>query len=607
MKKFMYSVLAAATMLFATTSCSSEEEIVGGSQNGDTQQVTFTVQMPGEDATSRAIADGVSVGKGNMADKLIWALYEKGKDKCLDSGVGTTNTKETDETGNAKHTFTATINMVKGLTYNVVFLAYNNGNPAFKLNQNPETTDLTKLTLKDNLSANQESYDAFVKCQEHTVKDGDAVTEVTLQRPFAQINAATSNEDLARSITLGARVVKSQLAIEKVPTQINLLNGEVSEYETVTYTKDDILYKYENGVVTENNELLSIQDGAETNTYNYLNMAYVLAGEGATTESTHYATFTFYRDETITPDLVRTLEIINLPIKRNYRTNIIGNLLTEDENFKIVIDDKFEQPDITPTYVSSWDEFTAALADDSKYIKLSKDITYNDSYTLKKDVTIDLNGKSLTIDNPTARLNIGDKDNSTKPNVTIKNGNLHSKVYGLSGNITLTDIKFGGTIAWTGDAQGVISTKHANLLVERCDMSNVKASAAEARPRAFCSEGRSSGYLKLIDCNFPSASDGTGTFVKSKLLRTYINPLSGSAELEIANCKFGVACNIDLAQSYVWSNMNLKGCSGGFTFTISRASTSFTEEEHAFMKTIKNNNSGDVRLDWTDIKKQYIN
>ena len=182
-----------------------------------------------------------------------------------------------------------------------------------------------------------------------------------------------------------------------------------------------------------------------------------------------------------------------------------------------------------------------------------------------------------------------------KPNVTIKNGNLHSKVYAQTGNVVLSDIDFGGVIAYDGTAQGVITVGSANLLAEKCDMSKVEANAAASRPRALSTEGLSNGYLKLIDCNFPAASDGTGTFVAKKLLRTYINPLSGDAKLEITNCQFGVAANIDFAASYVWSNMNLTGCSGGFTFTIPRDKDSLTEEETAIMTAVKQNNSGTIK------------
>ena len=245
--------------------------------------------------------------------------------------------------------------------------------------------------------------------------------------------------------------------------------------------------------------------------------------------------------------------------------------------------------------VSSWDEFTAALAAEKTFFLLGADITYDKSYTITKDVTIDLNGKTFEISNASARLNIGDKDNITKPNVTIKNGNLNCKVYALSGNLTIQDVAFGGTIEYAGDAQGVISTKHASLLMESCNMKTVKKGST--KPRSICTEGRSSGSLIFRDCDF----------INSNLDRPYINPLNGNAVLEITDCRlFGGASNIDLGASYVWSNLNLTGCSGGFTFTISRASTSLTEEELTIYRAIKQNNSGSKRFIFTDGEKNNL-
>ena len=332
MKKFFYSVLAAATMLFATTSCSQEEEILGGGtiDNGTTQKVTFTVQIPGEDVTSRAIADGVEVGKANQIDKLIWALYEENKEDRLDYGVGVKA-----EIVDGKQQFTAEIDMVKGLSYNVLFFAYDEDGCAFQLDATtPEATNLTALTLKSDLSANSEGYDAFVKCHKHSV-NAEAETKVVLTRPFAQINAATTLDDLNKADKLKAVVTQSQLIIKGVPTQYNVLTGEASVEKDLTFKTSDILVKYPAVSNGHPNEEILVED----DTYYYLNMAYVLANA----ESNHEATFTFYRENDSNP--IRTINITNLPIERNHRTNIIGSLITQTENFRIIIDEKFNEED----------------------------------------------------------------------------------------------------------------------------------------------------------------------------------------------------------------------------------------------------------------------
>ena len=37
--------------------------------------------------------------------------------------------------------------------------------------------------------------------------------------------------------------------------------------------------------------------------------------------------------------------VTNVPIRKNYRTNILGDLLTTGATFNIVVDERFEVPD----------------------------------------------------------------------------------------------------------------------------------------------------------------------------------------------------------------------------------------------------------------------
>ena len=293
------------------------------------------------------------------------------------------------------------------------------------------------------------------------------------------------------------------------------------------------------------------------------------------------------------------------------------NTLTTEEDYQIVItngSDDAEYVKPTGTYtltgadnytvyprdyyfpVATWDELTAAIADNEPKVMLTQNITISESRTITNSVVINLNGKAFEINNANAMLNIGDTKNSSKPNITIKSGNFNGMIYALSGEVTIKDVVFGGTIAYISASQGVISTKHASLLMENCKMTNVKKSGA-TKPRSLSTEARSSGYLILRDCNFKN----------SNLDRPYINPLNGNTTLELTNCAlYGGASNIDLGASYSWTNMNLTGCSGGFTFTISRASTSLTDEEMAVYKAIKKNNSGSMRFIFSDGEKNNL-
>ena len=480
MKKFFYSVLAVATMLLATTSCSQEEEMLGGGtvDNGTTQKVTFKVGMPDESVASRTIADGVTVGGGNKANTLIWALYEKDKKDTnnnpikLDCGLVTGEKNE--ETG--KHEFTAEISMVKGLTYNVLFFAYDNSNCAFTLAQEAQETDLTALTLKkDNvgnfdLDANQEGYDAFVKCQQHTASGSGVPTEVTLTRPFAQVNVATTEDDLEKAKKLQAVVTKSDMVIKQVPTQYNVLTGAATEKADLTYAASDILKHFVapgEAEPTHPNEDITVNNES----YKYLTMAYVLAGETATSDaSTHDVTFKFYRGAS-GDECMRTINIGHLPIQRNYRTNVIGDILTVDESFKIVIDQKFVDDNKYGVldgqiYIKVYtaEEFNAAFTnDDYDMIILGDDIALNESLSRAgsdptltiptgKTLTIDLNQKTLS---STSSVSTGNYDMIlVKGSLTVKNGTITTEHKGenmlWNSMTTIFDITAGGVVNLEG-------------------------------------------------------------------------------------------------------------------------------------------------------------
>ena len=386
MNKFFYSVLAAATMLFATTSCSEDDPMTPEiGHDGKTQKVTFKVEMPGETA-SRAIADGVEVAQANMANKLAWALYESSK---VDQAPVLTGNASKDPSSKE---FNVSIDMVKGLEYKVLFLAYCDGGTIFDVTPGD---DLKSLNYNPSLVSNQEAYDAFVACHTHTVNN-DAVTEVTLTRPFAQINAATTDADLERAGRLQATVTHSSLTIANVPTQYNVLTGEASAYQDVTYGFGAILKDY----AAQTNEILTVDNA----NYNYLNMVYVLADASS---STHSATFTFYRNSD-EADAIRTIDIVNLPIQRNYRTNVIGDLITQTEAFKIVIDEEFDgnhnlngsEQAATTTNVATMDELQDAInaANGPTIIKFEQDIDANSSRAAASITIVQKVGTDIVID-----------------------------------------------------------------------------------------------------------------------------------------------------------------------------------------------------------------
>ena len=327
MKKFFYSVLAVATLLLATTSCSKEDDLTPGIGH-DGNQVIYTVQIPGV-AQSRAIADGVEVGAGKLATRLIYAMYENGAHEKGILKAGFVDDAATGETPDG--TFTVSLTLAKKINYDILFMAYNPENCAFIMdNATAANNDLKALAInKENLKANQEQYDAFVgKLVKQNINS--ASNHVDLKRPFAQVNAATTAEDLNAVKELQSEVTKSKFVVYQAPVTLNIFDDSVSGAETLTYAAEAILTK-NNAADYPKNEEITVNNVS----YKYLAMAYVLAG---TECSTHDVDFTFYRNDGRD---VSDLSVVGMPIQANFRTNIVGTLLTQQEDYSIEIDADF--------------------------------------------------------------------------------------------------------------------------------------------------------------------------------------------------------------------------------------------------------------------------
>ena len=318
-KKLFLGMFAAAGMLFAT-SCSNDE--LDMAQSGNEAQVTFSLAAEGGIAT-RAISDGTG------AKKLVYAVYNA-------DGELIKTIANTDENGQIVdnsafdngRTENVTITLAKGQQYTVAFWAQNPNCTAYT------TTDLENVTIDYAGLNNDETRDAFFKAETFTVT-GNTEIDVVLKRPFAQINVGVYQTDWDAAKASGIEIEKSKVTIENAATSINLLTGEVEGEQTVEYGFDIIPAQF---VTPETLNVDLDKDGTKEN-YVYLSMSYILAND----ETTGYATTTLEDlDFTFAPisgNNINFSEGLNaVPVQRNWRTNIIGNILTGNVTFNITID-----------------------------------------------------------------------------------------------------------------------------------------------------------------------------------------------------------------------------------------------------------------------------
>lgn len=156
-----------------------------------------------------------------------------------------------------------------------------------------------------------------------------------MKRPFAQINVGVTEDDWNAAVASGIEIEKSKVTIKNAATSINLLTGEVDGEETVEYGFDIIPAKF---TTPETLNVDLNMDGTKES-YVYLSMSYILAND----ETTGYAKATLDDlDFTFAPKSGNNINfsegLNNVPVQRNWRTNIIGKILTGDVTFNITID-----------------------------------------------------------------------------------------------------------------------------------------------------------------------------------------------------------------------------------------------------------------------------
>ena len=307
-------------MVLTMAACSSEDDII---TTGNEMSVTFTATLD-QYIDSRAISDG------SMVDKLIFIAYDQDGNEIaglrqenvpVSGGRATVNTR-----------------VVKGHRYTFAFWAQNSNCTAYSF-----TSDHKSLNVDYSGYANDESRDAFYAVNTDFATDPVTVPfekEVVLHRPFAQLNFGTTTEDL-ETANAYAPATGSHIVIEGgVCSTLNLLDGMASNPVKVE---------------TEAGPFPSEKLTVEGEQYEYLSMNYLLANNERSEITGITMTTVMNR---LGKDASYPLQIESLPVQRNFRTNIVGRLITKAVDFKLVIDASFNGEIVHYDDEINWDYTT---------------------------------------------------------------------------------------------------------------------------------------------------------------------------------------------------------------------------------------------------------
>ena len=323
MKKLIYCALALTAGLFAA-SCQQENLEPVAQEN----TVTYTVEVPG--VATKAYGEGLEV---NQLIYEVWKTDETGEINDNAVRLYQVNDKELQLVDGVKRA-NITLNLVKDQTYRILLWAQVKEANGFVYYT---TENLTNVSYKHNLessySANQEKYDAFYATKVISTFTAPKPEKISLKRPFAQLNIATENNVTDYTVTMNT----SKVVVEGVPTVFNVATSEASALTTVTFNTFDV----PEGTVT-------VTTDAQSKSYDYAAMNYVFASKSGINAKVSYDINSTLTSKNLdgsngveTEAKVSNI-ISNVPLKENYRTNIVGNLLSSSTEYEIVVDAEFE-------------------------------------------------------------------------------------------------------------------------------------------------------------------------------------------------------------------------------------------------------------------------
>ena len=412
MKKFIYSAMAVA--MLATTSCKDDfaETFVG-----DQATVEFSISTP--EIGTRA----ESFSKGTLATHLQYAVYDD-KGNHLPELNGTTTLTN----GQA----TISLQLKNNKTYNMLFWASTPDNTFYTVH-----LDDKMLTVNyDDALCNDETRDAFY-CYDHFTVEGNITVPVQLKRPFAQLNIGAG--DFTQSANSGYTPTKSYVKVPAYST-LNFADGSVDGQDVREFALNTIPVDEDFPYDPD------ITDAVKP--YRYLAMNYILVGADQELVDIEFGHSNDNEGDTRT--------IGSVPVQRNYRTNIYGNILTSatDINVQIVPDYTGENNEKAPEYVNvaTAQDLIDAVNDneapDNLVVTLTDNIDLNDLFgpnqaptragnadpTLTiaagKNLTLDLNGKKLSATSKQTGKNYDMID--VRGILTVKNGTIEYKHEGAN-------------------------------------------------------------------------------------------------------------------------------------------------------------------------------
>lgn len=326
-KRFL---LMAGIILLVFAACQSDE-LANGGRNGEVA-ASFSVQLPGNG--NNAVTRAATAGDGTSVNRCIMEIYLN--DELYSRQIGAIQPDGL--------TAGFDIRLVTSQTYKFVFWADHVESvegDAIKTDLHYNTADLRNISMQGgyNGSGKDDTRDAFFASLEKLVTNAFSES-VELTRPFGQLNIKT--EDLA-SIPDNQKEefvpVTAGLSFKNLYTGFNAATGDLLGEPTA------VAYKAASAVADANGNLT---------------VDYLFAPNTAGGQHLVNMTLAVYN---AAGGQITTKALNNIPVQRNYKTNVTGNLLTVDGKVNVMVTPAFSSPALSEKVieVASVSEVAEAL------------------------------------------------------------------------------------------------------------------------------------------------------------------------------------------------------------------------------------------------------
>ena len=347
MKKIIFSV---AVMVSAFFAASCQQEMLETQAGGNT--VTYTVDVPNAIAT-KAIGDQVTA-----VDKVYYEVYRAAEVEDLSKSPVYQGEKPV-----INNSASFDLEFVKNQEFVVLFWAQNSALVNTDVTSEEgmyNINDLRQIQLVNPGAANNDAAQVFAGSDRVSNCASAANGNVTLTRPVSQINVYTTAESLSfGDVTIGLST--SDMTVAGLYNTYNVATGDAVEAD-----ENESTFVYAEAAVPTAT--------ADNAALRYVAMNYVgFAPKNGTTVKVDFNIQTTEAEEIVH-------SVSNVPVKPNYRTNIVGNLITATTDYNVTLDNKWANAEIT--YAGNAAAAQAALdnAAAGTVIKLHPGVNYGTLY-----------------------------------------------------------------------------------------------------------------------------------------------------------------------------------------------------------------------------------